>query len=311
MPNYGGDKLICLIGPTASGKSTIAIEIAKQLPIEIVSVDSVLIYKGMDIGTAKPTPQMRARIPHHLIDIVAPHEYYSAARFRKDALDAIEQIRLRKHIPLLVGGTMFYFYVLKYGLSPMPESSRHSREQLLRKYRTTENLYRALQNIDPQAAAGIHPNDKQRVLRALSVCLEGEQTMSDYRATTPRPNLNAKVHYIALEFGDRTDLHRRIEQRLDGMLKRGLLDEVAGLMLNGELDADTPSMRAIAYRQVRQYLLGCYSYAEMVRRTSAASRQFAKRQLTWMRRMTMTARYMVDMASSEQIAEQIIENHLS
>ena len=311
MPSSVPDELICLLGPTASTKSAVAIAIAQKLPIEIVSVDSALIYKDMDIGTAKPEAQIRAGIPHHLIDIIEPNEYYSAARFRTAALNAITQIHKRKNIPLLVGGTMFYFNVLEHGLSPMPESNPAQHAKLMGKYKTTEDLYKVLKRLDPVTAAAIHPNDKQRVLRALSVCLEGKQTMSYYRTLPPHSALTATIRYIALEFDDRAKLHQRIELRLNDMLERGLLDEVAKLMLRGDLDVHSPAMRAIAYRQAWQYLIGHYSYCEMVQSILAASRQFAKRQLSWMRRMPITARYTVDTITVKWLAEQIIKNHIS
>ncbi len=306
-PDDACDELICLIGPTASGKSTVAIEIANRLPVEIVSVDSALIYKSMDIGTAKPEAQIRARIPHHLLDIIEPNEYYSAAQFTKDALSAVAQIRRRRRIPLLVGGTMFYFNVLANGLSPMPKTHLKTRAELLTRYKTTENLYKKLQSVDPATAMRIHPNDKQRVLRALSVYSESEQTMSYYRMQQSKTATIA-THYIALDFDDRATMHRRIEQRLNDMLRRGLLDEVATLMLRGDLDANSISMRAIAYRQVWQHLIGNYGFSEMMQTALAASRQFAKRQLTWMRRMPIIARYAVDVMSPSHIAKQIIDD---
>ena len=295
-----------MVGPTASGKSTVAIKIAEQLPVEIVSVDSALIYKTMDIGTAKPEAQIRTRIPHHLIDIIEPDEYYSAARFRKDALAAIAQIRRRRRIPLLVGGTMFYFNVLENGLSPMPETGSRTRTELLERYKTAGNLYRKLQSIDPETATRIHPKDKQRILRALSIYSESKRTMSHYRMQPPQASTTA-IHCIALDFDDRATMHRRIEQRLNDMLARGLIDEVAALMLRGDLDEHSTSMRAIAYRQVWQHLIGSYGYSEMVQAASAASRRFAKRQLTWMRRMPIVTRYAVDTVSPEHIAKQIIK----
>ena len=306
MPSGVCDELICLLGPTASGKSAVAVEIAQKLPVEIVSVDSALIYKGMDIGTAKPEAQIRARIPHHLIDIIEPDTYYSAARFREEALATIAQIRERRHIPLLVGGTMFYFHALQHGLSPIPESSPDMRAELIAQYKSTENLYKKLQSVDPLSASRIHPHDKQRVLRALAVSLDGEQIMSSYQTPSSRTALAGKMHYIALDFDDRTRLHQRIEQRLNEMLQRGLLDEVAKLMLRGDLDADSAAMRTIAYRQAWQHLIGHYSYSEMVQSILAASRQFAKRQLTWMRKMPIATRYAVDTITPQQLAERIV-----
>ncbi len=306
-PGDAHDELICLVGPTAGGKSTVAIEIAKRLPVEIVSVDSALVYKTMDIGTAKPEAQIRTRIPHHLIDIIEPDEYYSAARFRKDALGAIKRICRRRRIPLLVGGTMFYFNILANGLSPMPETRPETRAELLERHKTTENLYKELQSIDPATATRIHPKDKQRILRALSVYSESKRTMSHYRMQPPETSTGA-IHYIALDFDERTTMHRRIEQRLNDMLERGLIDEVAALMLRGDLDEHSASMRAIAYRQVWQHLTGNYGYSEMVRTALAASRQFAKRQLTWMRRLPIITRYAVDTVSPEHIAKQIIKD---
>ena len=299
------DKLICLIGPTSSGKSAVAIEIAKQLPVEIVSVDSALIYKTMDIGTAKPEAQIRARIPHHLIDIIEPNEYYSAARFSKDALSAIARIHRRRRIPLLVGGTMFYFNVLANGLSPMPKTRPRTRAELMDYYKTTENLYNKLRSVDLVTATRIHPKDKQRLLRALSVYTESKRTMSYYRMQ-PSKTATTATHYIALDFDDRATMHRRIEQRLNDMLQRGLLGEVATLMLRGDIDASNTSMRAIAYRQIWQHLIGNCGYSEMVQSALAASRQFAKRQLTWMRRMPIAARYAVDAMPPDYIAKQII-----
>jgi len=314
MPSNASDThanaLVCLLGPTGSGKSAVAVDIAVQLPVEIISVDSALIYKGMDIGTAKPNRQLRARIPHHLIDIIEPSCYYSAAQFREAALTAIEQIRQRQRIPLLVGGTMFYFKVLQHGLSPMPESHPETRAKLSAHYKTSEALHEKLQRVDPKAAARIHAQDRQRVLRALSVYYDGGQTLSSYQKPESMTALTETIRYVALDYDDRAQLHRRIEQRYHTMLQQGLLDEVAQLMLRGDLDAESPSMRAIAYRQAWQYLLGHCDYPAMVSAALAASRQFAKRQLTWMRRMPIASRYAVDAIPLKQIASCIMNQDL-
>ena len=206
---------------------------------------------------------------------------------------------------------MFYFNVLKHGLSPMPETDPNIRAKLLAEYKTTERLYEKLQCVDPRTATRIHPHDKQRILRALGVCMQSEQVMSDYQTPSTRPTLTENLCYIALDFDDRASLHQCIKARLDNMLRQGLLDEVARLMMRGDLDEDNASMRAIAYRQVWQYLVGNYDYAKMVESALAASRQFAKRQLTWMRRMSITTRYAVDTMSVKEIAGQISKNHLS
>lgn len=301
------DELFCLLGPTASGKTEVALEIASRLPCEIVNVDSALIYTGMDIGTAKPDAQTRAQITHHLIDIRDPSVRYSAAEFRDDALHAIQQIRKRQRIPLLVGGTMFYFYVLEHGLSPIPKSKSGLKEQIIRRsyQEGSEALHKELSNLDPISAKRIHPNDRQRIVRALDVCLSNGMPLSQFQQI-PRCQLKEHIRYIAIECDEREHLHQRIEQRLEQMLKRGLLNEVSSLMLRGDLDLDLPSMRAIGYRQVWQYLLGQYDFDKMKMSVLAASRQFAKRQLTWMRRMSIPTRYATDQLTANQIASQII-----
>lgn len=305
-------ELICLLGPTASGKTQVALEIATRLPCEIINVDSALVYRGMDIGTAKPKAQARAQVLHHLIDIRDPTVSYSAAEFRDDALSAIQQIRARHRIPLLVGGTMFYFYVLEHGLSPIPKSKVGVRDKIVRRgyQEGSEALHQELTQLDPVAAARIHPKDRQRITRALDVCLSNGMPLSQFQQSA-RPRLNERLHYIAIEYAERKCLHRQIEQRFAQMLECGLLGEVATLMLRGDLNLDLPSMRAIGYRQVWQHLIGDYDFNQMKMLVLAASRQFAKRQLTWMRRMPITTRYASEHLSPAQTAQQIITTYFS
>ena len=278
---------LCLAGPTASGKTAAALAIAAACaptrPVEIVSVDSALVYRGMDIGTAKPTPAERALVPHHLIDIIEPSEAYSAARFVADAQRLIGEIQARGHLPLLVGGTMLYFKALFEGLDAMPAADRNVRaalaEQLERK--GLPALYRELQRVDPVTAARLKPADQQRIQRALEVYRVSGQPISSFHRDKVR---QATPPLISLEPVDRAWLHQRIEARFHQMLDLGLVDEVQALGERGDLDADMPSMRCVGYRQTWEALVAG-DLSELPERGVAATRQLAKRQLTWLRGM--------------------------
>ena len=279
--------VLCLAGPTASGKSAAAMAIAERLSprlaVEIVSVDSALIYRGMDIGTAKPTPAERAAVPHHLVDVIDPAERYSAARFIADARREIAAIRSRGALPLLVGGTMLYFKALFDGLDVLPEADPQVRAELDARARRDgwPALHAELARIDPVAAARIAPLDAQRIQRALEVHRVSGRPLSDWHtgaSAAVRPPL------ISLEPHDRSWLHARIEQRFAAMLAAGFLDEVRALRARPDLHADLPSMRAVGYRQAWQ-ALEAGDLAGWSNRAIAATRQLAKRQLTWLRSM--------------------------
>lgn len=273
------------MGPTAAGKTDLALALCEHLPCEIISVDSALVYRGMDIGTAKPAPDILARVPHHLIDIIDPTEAYSAARFREDALKCMAQITVAGRIPLLVGGTMLYFRALERGLSDLPESDPELRASLDDEMAREGSvvLHQRLQQIDPVAAARIHPNDRQRIQRALEVYQLSGQTMTELQALDSGQALPYRLAKLILAPTDRAELHRRIESRFRQMLDAGLVEEVRGLHARGDLNVDLPSMRAVGYRQVWEYLEGKISYDEMLHDGIVATRRFAKRQLTWLR----------------------------
>ncbi|RUO37650.1 tRNA (adenosine(37)-N6)-dimethylallyltransferase MiaA [Aliidiomarina shirensis] len=276
--------VICLSGPTAAGKTALAMALAKKLPVELISVDSALIYRDMDIGTAKPTSEELAVCPHHLIDIRDPAEVYSAADFRSDALVLIKKIRERGKIPLLVGGTMLYFRALLAGLSELPAADAAIREKLQLRAESEgwAVLHQALCAIDPVAGARIHPNDPQRLLRALEVYEITGQTMTQL-TQTQQPGLMLPTWQIAVAPADRKILHQRIEQRFQLMLDAGFADEVKKLRDRGDLHLDLPSMRSVGYRQMWLHLQGELSAAEMKDKAIIATRQLAKRQITWLR----------------------------
>ncbi len=277
---------IFIMGPTAAGKTDLALSLYDALPCEIISVDSALVYRGMDIGTAKPDAGLLARYPHRLIDILDPAEAYSAARFREDALAAMAEISAAGRIPLLVGGTMLYYRALEQGMAELPQASPQVRAQLDAEAARIgwSGMHERLQQIDPVSAARIHPNDPQRIQRALEVYeLTGVSMTALHergRQLSPFPYRVAKVVVCPQE---RSILHQRIEQRFQRMLAQGMVEEVRLLKLRGDLDLDTPSMRAVGYRQVWHYLEGDMGYDEMADRGVVATRQFAKRQLTWLR----------------------------
>ena len=258
------------MGPTASGKTALAIELRKVLPVELISVDSALIYRGMDIGTAKPNADELRAAPHRLLDILDPAQAYSAADFRRDALAEMAEITAAGRIPLLVGGTMLYFKALLEGLSPLPSAAPEVRAKIERQAAEQgwDALHRQLEEIDPVAAARIHPNDPQRLSRALEVFFISGKT---------------QVHQFAIAPASRELLHQRIEQRFHQMLASDFEAEVRALFARGDLHTDMPSIRCVGYRQMWSYLEGEISYDEMVYRGVCATRQLAKRQITWLR----------------------------
>jgi len=282
---------IFLMGPTASGKTGLAIDIYSKLPIELVSVDSALVYHDMDIGTAKPDAVTLAKAPHALVDIIPPIEAYSAANFRNDALRLMADITARGKIPLLVGGTMLYFKVLQGGLSGLPEANPEVRAELDAEAAQIgwPAMHAKLAQIDPETAARLEPNDTQRIQRALEVCAISGETMSSLFAKQTSEALPYRLLKIALVPSDRKVLHERIAQRFDQMLADGFLDEVRALKAKyPTLTPESTSMRCVGYRQALEHLAGEYDAAELRDRGIFATRQLAKRQLTWLRGMDDT-----------------------
>ncbi|NWB90939.1 tRNA (adenosine(37)-N6)-dimethylallyltransferase MiaA [Pseudomonas agarici] len=286
---------IFLMGPTAAGKTDLAIELTKVLPCELISVDSALVYRDMDIGTAKPAKELLAQFPHRLIDILDPAQSYSAAQFRCDALAAMAEITARGKIPLLVGGTMLYYKALLEGLADMPAADPQVRADI--EEEAARHGWRALHDqlahIDPESAARIHPNDPQRLSRALEVYRVSGSNMTALRrrqsaqstevGASGRPQLPYTVANLAIAPASRQVLHERIAQRFTQMLERGFIDEVVALRSRGDLHVGLPSIRAVGYRQVWDHLDGKLAPAEMRERGIIATRQLAKRQFTWLR----------------------------
>jgi len=276
---------ILLMGPTASGKSVLAIALANRFPIEIISVDSAQVYRGMNIGTAKPSAAERAAVPHHLIDILDPTEAYSAARFRSDALGLMREITARGRTPLLVGGTMLYFKALREGLSELPDSDQEIRAEIDGEAAESgwPAMHAKLAEIDPQTAARLKPNDAQRIQRALEIYRASGKPMSRQLGRKKAAALPFGLIELALVPSDRGALHRRIEERFDAMLERGLIEELRGLRKRYALRPELPSMRCVGYRQAWQFLEGEFDRDELRNRGIFATRQLAKRQLTWLR----------------------------
>ena len=274
-----------LAGPTGAGKTDWAIRLAERAPVEIVSVDSALVYRGLDIGTAKPSRELRARVPHHLIDICDPAERYSAGRFVTDALAAIRSIHSLRRVPLLVGGTMLYLRALLQGLATLPTAAPELRAKLDARAREEgwPALHAELEQLDPEAAARIAPNDSQRIQRALEVCLSAGEPISKLQRDTVSPLAGWPLRQWALVPVDRSTLHNRLAERFTAMMAAGFLEEVRSLSARGDLTPHHPSMRAVGYRQLWGYLDGRYDLTEAVRRGVIATRQLAKRQLTWLR----------------------------
>jgi tRNA dimethylallyltransferase len=276
---------VLLLGPTACGKSALAMELARQRPIEIVSIDSAQVYRGMDIGTAKPSAAERTAVPHHLIDIRDPSQPYSAADFVADASAAIAAIRTRGALPLVVGGTMLYAKALREGLSDLPSADAAVRARLEAEARRLgwPAMHARLAAVDAATAARLKPNDSQRIQRALEVFEVSGAPLSQLHAAPQHPLLALAT--IALLPPDRAQLHLRIEQRFDAMLALGFLDEVKALMARGDLHPDLPSMRSVGYRQAWSHLNGDTDFAAFRAAGIAATRQLAKRQITWLRSM--------------------------
>lgn len=278
---------IFLMGPTASGKTALSVQLAKTLNAEIISVDSALVFKGMNIGTAKPTLTERGGIPHHLIDIIDPSEVFSTGQFRNQALSLMADITARGKIPLLVGGTMLYFNALSQGLATLPEASPEIRtklEQELALY-GKQAQYERLMQVDPQAAARIHPNDPQRIQRALEVYEISGQPLSSF-FNQSGDDLPYQIIKLAIAPENRALLHEKIAERFKQMLAQGLVAEVESLYQRGDLSPAVPAIRAVGYRQVWAYLEGEYDLATMTEKAIIATRQLAKRQFTWLRRET-------------------------
>ncbi len=276
---------VFIAGPTASGKTALAVDLVQTGRFEIISVDSALVYRGMDIGTAKPDKQTLELAPHRLIDICDPVEAYSAARFRQDALAAMQEITRAGKIPLLVGGTMLYFKALQYGLSKLPESSPEVRQKLETELSEQGSLalHQRLRQVDPVISERIHPNDPQRILRALEVYELSGRPLSELQASTGEQVIDYVLKKFVVAPPSREILHERIALRFQQMLDAGFEQEVRNLMKIADMHADLPSMRSVGYRQMLMYIQGQYDRNEMIERGVIATRQLAKRQFTWLR----------------------------
>lgn len=301
-----------LMGPTASGKTGLALQLATKIPCEIISVDSALIYRGMDIGTAKPTAGELAIVPHHLIDIKDPAESYSAADFRNDALTLMQQICAKGKIPLLVGGTMLYYKALLEGLSPLPQANAEIRAQIEKQAQQIgwQGLHQQLAVIDPQSAQRIHPNDPQRINRALEVYYLTGKSLTELTEQKGEP-LPYRLLQFAITPKERTILHQRIELRFQQMLEQGFQQEVEKLFARKDLHLNLPSIRCVGYRQMWEFLQGKYDFAEMKYRSICATRQLAKRQITWLRGWNSPINWLDSLnikQSEQEILEKIAQN---
>jgi len=276
---------ICLMGPTASGKTALAIELVQRLPMEIINVDSAQIFRDMDIGTGKPDAATLALAPHRLIDFLDPAQSYSAAQFCIDARREMQDIRQQGKVPLLVGGTMLYFKALRDGLAAMPAADQAVRDEIsgLADAEGWPAVHQRLAEVDPQSAQRIHPNDPQRLQRALEVFMVSGRPMSELHEQQASPATSEPLLFLSIQPSQRSVLHTKIERRFLQMVADGLVAEVERLYRRGDLDTTMPSVRCVGYRQVWQYLDGEFSYDEMLERGIIATRQLAKRQLTWLR----------------------------
>ena len=297
---------IFLMGPTASGKTDLAIQLRQQLPVEVISVDSALIYRGMDIGTAKPSKAELALAPHRLIDICDPAESYSAANFRTDALREMQEISAQGKIPLLVGGTMLYYKALLEGLSPLPSADEKVRSEIEAKAALIgwDGLHQELSKIDPISAQRINPNDSQRINRALEVFYLTGKTLTELTAQKGEA-LPYDILQFAIAPEQREVLHRRIEQRFHKMIELGFQQEVEKLYRRPDLNENLPSIRCVGYRQMWEYLRGDYDHDEMVFRGICATRQLAKRQITWLRGWTSPIQWL-DSLQPAQALEKVL-----
>lgn len=311
--------LIMLMGPTASGKTDVAMALSKVLPVDIISVDSTLVYRGLNIGSAKPTPSELVEYPHRLIDICDPAEPYSAANFCRDAEREIASIVSAGRTPILVGGSMMYFKSLLDGLADMPESNPAIRQAISAEAAAKgwPAMHQQLKAIDPQYAATLHPNHSQRISRALEVFRDSGITMTEYRHRQHQADAKPKfmddftVVCLGLLPDDRVLLHQRIFNRFTSMLEGGFVGEVEGLRERTDLHLDLPSMRAVGYRQIWQYLDGDCDYNTMIDKGVAATRQLAKRQLTWLRDWPELIHLPVDKVHSELLVQKKVELILS
>ncbi|SEA18048.1 tRNA dimethylallyltransferase [Thiothrix caldifontis] len=278
-------KAICIMGPTGTGKTDLAVELCKHFPLDIISVDSALVYKGLDIGSAKPDADTLAQAPHRLIDFLDPAQPYSAAAFRSDALREMADITAQGRIPLLVGGTMLYFRALEYGLSDLPESAPDIRARLESEAATHgwQTLHDRLAQVDPAAAQRIHPNDPQRLQRALEVYELTGKSLTELQQAAWHEACPYQLLKIALVPENRAWLHSRLTQRFDQMLERGIIEEVHQLLARGDLNTHLPAIRSVGYRQIWDYLINEIDYNQMRDRAIVATRQLAKRQMTWLR----------------------------
>ena len=301
---------MCITGPTACGKTDLALALAEEFPLEVISMDSAMVYRGMDIGTAKPGPDILAAVPHHLVDILEPTETYSAGRFADDARDAVGRIRGRGRVPVLAGGTLLYLRALRDGLAALPRADPSIRRRLDREAELFgwTRLYNRLERVDAAAASRISPKDRQRIQRALEVHeLTGKPISALQSRKHPRPGM--RVRAVALVPSDRERLAERIERRFDAMVRAGFVEEVGALRDRGDLDPAMPSMRAIGYRQIWSYLDGDCGWPEARDRAIAATRQLAKRQLTWLRSEKSIRQAPPDAAAARELVARFLEEN--
>jgi tRNA dimethylallyltransferase len=313
MQNNAHPPAIFLMGPTASGKSSLAVQLANALDGEIISVDSALVYSGMDIGTAKPTLRERGGVPHHLIDILDPADSFSTGQFKSRALALMASITQRGRLPILVGGTMLYFNALSNGLAQLPEADPAIRAKLDNDLYTLgkDALHQRLAAIDPESAARIHPNDPQRIQRALEVYEISGKPLTAFFTDAQHEDIPFTKIKLILAPKERRSLHEMIAQRFNTMLEQGFIEEVEALIKRGDLNETLPSIRAVGYRQVWAYLHGDYDKATMIEKGIAATRQLAKRQFTWLRRETDAYVFFTDQADLFQTTLAHVKKQLS